>query len=126
MILADTDILSAIAKVTRVPLLFSLFQTTTLHITPGVFRELEYSFNAGHPYAKEPFDLITAGQIQMLYLTPEEAAFRDTLPTSLSTGERDSIAVAKERGGIVLSNESRVAHWCRLYEISCLRLPDIL
>jgi hypothetical protein len=53
MILADTDILSALAKVARLPLLFSLFQTTELDITPGVFREVEHSFNLGREYADD-------------------------------------------------------------------------
>ena len=34
MILVDTDVLSALAKVARLPLLFTLLQTTNLHITP--------------------------------------------------------------------------------------------
>ena len=62
----------------------------------------------------------------MAYLTPEEAAFRDALPPTLGLGERDSLAVAKHRGGVILSNESRVAHYGRQYEVPCLRLPDIL
>jgi predicted nucleic acid-binding protein len=44
MIISDTDILSALAKVGRMPLLLSLFNTTELHITPGVFSEIEHSF----------------------------------------------------------------------------------
>jgi len=43
MILADADILSALAKVTRLPLLFSLLQATSLQIAPAVFRELAQS-----------------------------------------------------------------------------------
>lgn len=126
MILADTDILSAMAKVDRLPLVFPLFQITELHITPGVFGELEHSFNLGRLYANEVFALLTAGRIQVVYLTPEEVIFRDTLPLSMGSGERDSIAVAKNRGRVILSNESRVAHYSRQYAIACLRLPSIL
>lgn len=126
MILADTDILSALAKIGRLPLLFSLFQISELHVTPGVFEELTHSFNLGRQYAKEVFALLTAGQIQIAYLTPDKAALRDSLPATLGTGERESIAVARAREGTVLSNESRVAHYCRQYGIPCLRLPDIL
>jgi hypothetical protein len=43
MILADTDILSALANVGRLSLLFPLLQTSELNIPPGVFRELEHS-----------------------------------------------------------------------------------
>ena len=62
----------------------------------------------------------------MVYLTQEEATFRDTLPVTLGAGERESIAIARARGGIVLSNESRVAHHCRTHGVPCVRLPDIL
>ncbi len=54
---------------------------------------------------------------------PDEFA---SLPHTLGSGERESMAVAKERDGIILSNESRVAHDCRQNGMSCLRLPDIL
>ena len=126
MILVDTDVLSAMAKVTRLPLLFTLLQMTKLHIAPGVFRELTHSLNLRRQYAEEVFSLISTGQIQVVSLTQQEAVFRETLPLTLGVGERDSIAIARERSGIVLSNESRVAHCCRQYQILCLRLPDIL
>lgn len=126
MILADTDMLSAMAKVTRLPLIFSLLRTTELNITPGVFGELKHSFDRGRPYAQDVFALIQTSQIRRINLTPSEIAFRDTLPATLGAGERESIAVSKERGGIILSNESRVAHYCRQYGIPCLRLPDLL
>ena len=126
MILVDTDVLSAMAKVTRLPLLFTLFQVHCLHIAPGVFRELAHSFSLRRQYAEEMFSLIVTSQVQVVSLTEKEAIFRDTLPFTLGAGERDSIAIARERNSIVLSNESRVAHCCRQYRIPCLRLPDIL
>jgi hypothetical protein len=36
------------------------------------------------------------------------------------------MAYAKFHNGIVLSNESRVAHWCSQIGIQCVRLPAIL
>jgi predicted nucleic acid-binding protein len=126
MILADTDILSAMAKVGRTSLLFSLFKTAELYITPGVHSELEHSFGLGRDYARYLFALIRAGQIHLVYLTADEMSFRDGLPVTLGLGERESIAVARSRSGLVLSNESRVAHCCREHQVTCLRLPDIL
>jgi predicted nucleic acid-binding protein len=126
MILIDTDILSAMAKIGRIPLLFALLQTLQFHISPGVFGELAHSFNLGRQYAIDVFALIANGQLQLVYLTQEEAALRDTLPLTLGAGERESIAIARARGGIVFSNESRVAHHCRTHGISCVRLPDLL
>jgi predicted nucleic acid-binding protein len=126
MILVDTDVLSAMVKIGRLSLFFVLFQTNRLQIAPGVARELTHSLNLRRSYAEEAFALVSSGQIQIVSLTQEEAAFRDTLPVTLGTGERESIAIARERGGTILSNESRVAHCCRQYQIPCLRLPDIL
>jgi hypothetical protein len=51
---------------------------------------------------------------------------RDTLPVTLGAGERESIAIARTRQGMVLSNESRVAYCCQQHGVLCLRLPDIL
>ena len=54
MILVDTDVLSAMAKVTRLPLFFfTLFQVDCLHIAPGVFRELAHSFSLRRQYAED-------------------------------------------------------------------------
>jgi predicted nucleic acid-binding protein len=126
MILIDTDVLSAMAKIAHLPLLLTLFQTARLHITPGVLGELTHSLNLQRQYAVDVFALIAAGQIQIVHLTQEEATCRETLPVTLGTGERESIAIASARGGTVLSNESRVAHYCRQQNVPCLRLPDIL
>jgi hypothetical protein len=65
------------------------------------------------------------GQIQVVSLTQGEAALRDILPDSLGAGERESIAVARDRHGTVLSNEIRVACCCHQNQIPCVRLPDI-
>ncbi|HEX5943864.1 MAG TPA: hypothetical protein VFY66_16395 [Anaerolineales bacterium] len=126
MILVDTDILSAMAKIGRIQLLFALLQIPQLHITPGVFGELAHSFNLRLQYAVDVFALITTGQLRIVYLTQEKVAFRDTLPVTLGAGERESIAIARARGGTVLSNESRVAHHGRTHGVPCVRLPDIL
>jgi hypothetical protein len=80
MILIDTDLLSAMAKIARPPLLFTLLQATRFHITPGVFGELTHSFNLQRPYAVDVFTLLAAGQFQLVYLTPEEARLRAPLP----------------------------------------------
>lgn len=126
MILADTDILSALAKVGRLPLLFSLFRVTRLQIVPGVFKEVAHGVALGRSYATDILSLIATAQIEVIALTQEETRFRETLPSSLGTGERESIAVARERKGTLLANESRVAHYCRQYQIPCIRLLDIL
>lgn len=126
MILVDTDILSALAKVARLPLLFTLLRVARLQIAPGVFKEIAHSVTLGRQYAVEVIAFFSAGQLEVISLTQQETTFCDTLPHTLGAGERESIAIARERQGTVLSNESRVAHYCRQYQIACIRLPDIL
>ena len=67
MILIDTDILSALAKIARLPLLFTLLQATRLHFIPGVFEELTHSFNLKHQYAADVFVLIEADQLRIVH-----------------------------------------------------------
>lgn len=126
MILIDTDVISALAKVGGLPLLFTLFRRSNFSITPGVLAELTHSLAMGRQYAETVFGFIGNGRIQVISLTSAEITFRDSLPDTLGAGERESIAVAKERQGTVISNESRVAHYCHQLTISCVRLPDIL
>jgi predicted nucleic acid-binding protein len=126
MILVDTDILSALAKVDGLPLLFPLFKRSSFSITPGVLAELTHSLATGRLYAETVFADIGDGRLQVMALTLAEATLRDILPDTLGAGERESMAVAKEREGTVISNESRVAHYCRQLNVPCIRLPDIL
>lgn len=126
MMLIDTDVISALAKVNGLSLLFLLFKRATLSITPGVMAELSYSLALRRPYAETVFDYIGDGRLQVLTLTSEETTLRDALPDTLGAGERESLTVAKEREGVVISNESRVAHYCRQLNVPCIRLPDIL
>src|SRR5262245_59587862 len=82
---------------------------------------------ANLPYRIVPNKLTKPpAQIEVIALTQEETVFCETLSSSLGAGERESIAIARERKGTLLANESRVAHYCRQYQIPCLRLSAIL
>lgn len=126
MILVDSDILSAFAKIDAVHPLFELFQTNVLTITEGVFGEIQHSAEAVHPFAHSLSSMVNAGKIRVVHLTPDERVEMWTLPETLGRGERESIAVLRKRNGILLSNESRVRHYCRQMGIPCVSIPDIL
>ena len=126
MILGDTDILSAFAKIDRLETLFKLLKIAELDIASGVFYEIEESFRQGRKYALKIFEMLAADRIRIVYLTSDEKIFCESLPISLGRGERESISIARERGAILLANESRVAHWCKQYKVLCVRLPAIL
>jgi predicted nucleic acid-binding protein len=119
-------VISALAKVDGLPLLFTLFKRSNFSITPGVLAELTHSLALSRSYAETVFGFIGDSRIQVISLTSAEITLRDSLPGTLGAGERESIAVGKERQGTVISNESRVAHYCRQWVIPCVRLPDIL
>ena len=116
MILGDTDILSAFAKIDRLETLFKLLKIAELDIASGVFYEIEESFRQGRKYALKIFEMLAADRIRIVYLTSDEKIFCESLPISLGRGERESISIARERGAILLANESRVAHWCKQYK----------
>ena len=66
----------------------------------------------------------TAGSPRALTLRIVRRA--NALLATMGAGERESIAIARARGGIVLSNEPPVAHHGRTHGVPCVRLPDIL
>src|SRR5689334_12314447 len=75
MIVADTDILSALAKIGRLPLLCSLFRVTRLRIVPGVFKEIAHSVTLERSWTTEILSLISTAQIEVIALTQEEPPF---------------------------------------------------
>lgn len=126
MILVDTDILSALAKIDRLELLFKLFRVGRLHVVPSVLGEIQVNLQRGRGFAQQVLDLIPQGRLEVLTLTEEEREYRQLVPNNFGPGERDSVAVAQIRGALLLTNESRVGHFCREKRIEYLTLPSIL
>jgi predicted nucleic acid-binding protein len=126
MILVDTDVLSAFAKIDAIHLLFELFKVDFMSITEGVFKEIRYSADAGYGFAELLIRLVDSQKLQIVHLTAQEKVEAEKLPNSLGVGERESIVALKNRGGILLSNESRVRHYCQYWHLVSLRIPDIL
>jgi predicted nucleic acid-binding protein len=126
MILSDTDILSALAKVGQFELLYPLFAVDQLYIVPSVFQELYIARQKQYNFAATIFRYIEVQHIVEVMLTPVEAAFAHQLPDTLGAGERESVAVAHQRNGILLCNESRAKHWCRQLNIEYFDIPLLL
>jgi predicted nucleic acid-binding protein len=126
MILSDTDILSALAKVNQLELLYSLFEVEQLYIVPAVLHELEVARNQHLTFSRLIVNYIEIQRIEILALTLSETAFSQTLPHTLGIGERESLAVAYQRKSVLLSNESRVTHWSRRLNIEYFDLPLLL
>lgn len=122
--IADTDLLSAFIKIDHVNTLITLFNVETIYITPSVLDELNRTPTTFIPRAVK--DLLELKILTVVSLSDIEIKFSVNLPNTLASGERQTMAYAKFHGGIVLSNESRVAHWCAQIGVSCVRLPAIL
>jgi predicted nucleic acid-binding protein len=124
IIISDTDVLSAFIKIEHFDMLLSLFNIETIYITPAVLHELNQSPATLLPLAVQ--NLITFNRLQVVSLSEGEVGFSDSLPNSLGSGERQTMAYARFHDATVISNESRVAHWCAQFNVNCIRLPSIL
>jgi predicted nucleic acid-binding protein len=122
--IADTDLLSAFIKTDHLHYLYSLFAVKTIYITTSVWEEITRSPSSSLRLAVE--ELLAQKRLEVVQVNERERDFSHQLPESLGPGERDTMAYAKFHHGIVLSNESRVAHWCSQIGVKQVRLPTIL
>ena len=126
MVLVDTDILSIFAKIARLPLLFSVFNQDPLHFAAAVETEIRRGVVLGFGFAQNIMTLHAQGRIQTLFPTADDQNFMETLPPTLDSGERESMAICKRLGATFASNERRVKHHCRENGIDCVNLLEIL
>ena len=126
MILVDTDILSALAKIDRLNLLFELFGVTRLQIVPSVLGEIQINIQEGRNFAQKILDLIANGQLEVVDLPERATVSKHIVPNNFGIGERDSVLIAQENNALLLSNESRVEHFCREKGIAYASLSSIL
>ncbi|HLD42526.1 MAG TPA: hypothetical protein VJB08_00890 [Candidatus Nanoarchaeia archaeon] len=126
MIIIDTDILSTFGKIDKMLLLFSVFREKRLFISPNVFNEITKADELGYEYAKQILNLVKTNSITMVRLSQEESSYKRTLPKSFGRGESDSIAVAKIRNAVFLTNEKKVLNFCEKHGVAALTLNSIL
>lgn len=124
MILVDTDVLSAFAKIGATELLRVLFDEDSLSLTPSVWQEIALS--QGYSYFNLLIDELNQQKIVLLALTEAESRLAGQLSLTLGAGERESLAVAQSRSGILLANEKRVMHYANQLGVECYRIPTIL
>lgn len=124
MILVDTDVLSAFAKIGATELLRALFDADTLYLTPSVWQEVAQSH--GYAYLNNLVEELNQGKLALIVLSDAEEQLAQQLPLTLGAGERESLAVAKMRGGVLLSNEKRVLHYASQMSVECYRIPALL
>lgn len=126
MILFDTNILVTFAKIEKLYLLLELFLGQPLAITPNVLTEINKAKSLNYVHAEKILSFVQEGNITVLQPTEEELIFSVQLPDNFGFGERDSIAMAKKRDYIFLTNERRIVKFCEKEGIACLWLDQLL
>lgn len=126
MLLADTNILSTLAKVNRLFLLFQLFHDERVGVVVAVYGECVEGVNRGYVALQSVLDLIREGRIELVTPTASETRAKAGLPPSFDAGERETIAVASSRSNQILTNERHVGNWCHRSGIGCWDLGGIL
>lgn len=128
MIVADTNILSTFARIQRLDLLFVVAETDALYLVPAVINELKQGLKRNLNFLQPIIEGLAAGARYFpIHLTPEEKNLTDILPASLNSGERESIAVCKNRvDGKLLTNDKRAHNFCKDNQIPSLDLKLIL
>ncbi len=126
MILLDTNILSTFAKIKRFDILFQVFPDNAIFISSNVFEEINDALEHGYEHADEILHSIKEGRIQVMALTQDEHLLTTNLPQSFGRGEQDSLAIAKKRSAVFVTNEKKVVKYCRQENIPVVTLNTLL
>lgn len=126
MILLDTNILSTFAKIQRLDLLFKVFDTEKLYISPNVLEELEKAKEKNYKHADKIFELIQKEKIEIKTPTKKDLLNATELPKSFGPGETDSIAMCANNNWTFVTNEKIVNNYCKKKNIKSINLNHIL
>ena len=123
-IIFDCDLLSSFAKINRIPLLESLFRGSDLVMSDAVFVEIESVRQHGYNFPEK----IKASRIKLTHLKDSEADNLESFikDPSIHYGEAECLCIAKNRKGILLTNDSVVRKVCEKEGILVLDLKDVL
>ena len=107
MILADTSILSTLARVNGLELLWDLFPHSPLGVTPAVFREISDAIAQGCLWLVQVLDFVRTERLKLVAPTSSEVLAAEELPDSLGLGEREAIALCAAHRWAFLTNDRR-------------------
>lgn len=127
MILADTNILGTLARVKRIELLLGtcLVKTRSACVRRSMLNSWQECV-PGREFPQPAVDLVEKGRIKLVALTADEILGRQKLPTSLDSGEAESITVCQTRGAAFLTNDRRARNFCLDQGIEVFDLIDML
>jgi predicted nucleic acid-binding protein len=103
IIISDTNMLSPFAAGDALQVLLRLFAESKIYIPPAVLEEVQVAIDKGRTYLNTLLQAITDHQIIILPLTADEIRSLDSLPSRLNAGERQAIALAQHRQGVLRS-----------------------
>jgi len=124
VIILDTDIASAFAKIKRLELLMKLFLKHRIVVTPKIYEELTTSLDYGYTF---PLDIIRC--FEVLYPSePESEDYQKLLmeKRTLGKGELEAITISKHRGYIFASLDTAALRFAEENGVETLGLHAIL
>ena len=110
-IVVDANILSTLARVEEVKLLFALFPKAEIVVTPAVQSETMAGAYQGFSFLEEVASLIESGHLKLETLTTSELTAKHRCPATLGEGEAESIALCQSRGWTLLTNDKRARNF---------------
>jgi len=128
MIVTDSNIISSLARVNKINLLRKTLNVQTIFVTPTVYLELKKAVELGCNFLEDTIHAIELKNgVDILTLTKDEILALAKLPSSLASGEKESIAICLHRhGNTFLTNDKRAKNLCKERNLSWLDLPTIL
>lgn len=97
----------------------------TIYIPPAVHRELQAGLAHGQKHLESILQAI-GSKLQILHLSENEQELAQGLPKKLNAGEREAIALTKNRQGRLLSNDKQAVRYCKQNGINAVDLPFLL
>jgi len=126
LFVSDTNIPSSLAAGNALSSLSLLFPDTTIYIPPTVYQELKMGLERGQTHLNIVLEWIVTRHISILELLETEQQMIESLPNKLNRGEREAIALAKNRQGLLLCNDKRAVRYCQQQGIENIDLPYLL
>lgn len=111
MVLVDCDVASTLAKIDRIDLFRKTFPNADIYITNSVYIELTRSKDEGQSFPDKIFGSIPVITMEKSdFLVFQELSHEH----SFHFGEAEGLSIAKNRGAIFLSNDSKVICFCKV------------
>ena len=126
VIVLDTSIISTFALIGTMDLLYALFPNNDLGVTPAVYTELVVGAREGRQFLQAVVEQVESGRLKLFMLTAEECMQRLRLPTSLGSGEAESIVFCQSRGAAFVTNDRRARNFCLSEGIEVFDLIEAL